>query len=335
MTSNAVVVSEGGVPTGGHETTRPTQVVDHPSRWASEDGHRTWIGATSAFRRSLFDDFDALDVDLLPYGLDLILAFRAVLTGTHHYLSQPLVAWRQHASNTHKLAGAHGGEGGAGDPHRSFVLMALAQKIRDVGSLLRVDRTNNGLLAAKRCCDDVFMRKFEEWSRLRNRSHPRHGDDAPGGVAPVRSVAIPPIVTLFAGERHHFGRGTRLGDVAARWSGFHEPEGHGNWTERVALLTFRRGDVGSAQLRISFTAHAPGGRRARVLLSVDRGAEREVTLDGEGIVETEVTFGLQSAPGCFSLLIQAPDAATPSADGSGEDIRLLGVCLHWLELIRP
>ena len=106
VTSNAVLLSADGLAAGLHETEHPDEVFTDPRMAAAAEGDQRWLGATVAFHRSLFEELPPIDPADCPYGLDLMLPLRALLLGSHHYISRPLVGWRQHGRNTHRLEGA-------------------------------------------------------------------------------------------------------------------------------------------------------------------------------------------------------------------------------------
>ncbi len=101
VSSNAVLISEGGMPMGILDAIHGDRVVDRddpvPVYWGA-----LWYGATLAYHRSVFEAFPPMDAEFCPYGFDTIAPARATLLGTHHLLARPLVGWRQHVNNTHR-----------------------------------------------------------------------------------------------------------------------------------------------------------------------------------------------------------------------------------------
>lgn len=332
VTSNAVLLAEDGTPVGLLDTGHPDAVLRDPMVAAGTVGSSQWLGASSAWHRSLFEDFPALDPELCPYGPDLLLAFRAALAGTHHYLSRPLIGWRQHARNMHKLAGAANGRDAAFERHGAFELMVMAQKLRDVAAMRARSVAADELAALDQVavrCQMAFHGHFEHWSRARNRlAHGgRNRDDAADMVATV--PAVPAMTTLRRGERRMFGTPDALGTLAHGWAGVHGPEPVWNWTARTALLGFARGQDGATAMTLGVQA-VPGTGERRILVSVDLGPASEFLVGGDGLgirmpVAAEGVSGL-------TVLIHVPDAGRPSDGTPGADTRLLGIQLRSITL---
>lgn len=328
VTSNAVLLSPEGIPIGLHDTDLPDQIFRDPLRAAAMVGSQQWLGATSAFHRSLLEDFAPIDPELCPYGIDLLLAFRATLTGTHAYLSEPLIGWRQHGRNTHRLAGALSAESEALARHGLLELMALAQKIRDV-ELIRDQSAEPAALApVAAACGAQFQAHFTWWSRIHNRLT-RLTPAAPGRAAPP-VIPIPPVVTLRRGEPLLFGRTGRLGSVAEAWAGFHPPETGWNWTARTALLSFRRapggGDTVTLRLRNTLPAVL---QKVRIAVNLGHPTDAEI---GREEVAVSIPAGEGTPPDIVSLLIHVPAACRPWETGQNEDRRMLGIQVLSVEL---
>ena len=325
VTSNAVLLSADGFATGLYETVAPDQVFTDPLDAAGLDWDRRWLGATIAFHRALFDDLPLIDPANCPYGLDLLLPFRALLLGSYHYLSRPLVGWRQHGRNRSHLVGSLSTVPSEMERYQSSEMMILAQKLKDAEYV----RRHPGL---KPVTDDVvdrckaqFEAKYDDWCRLRTATQ-SGPDPVPPAVPPrERSFsARPPVATLHPGQRIAFD--TKFGiALLAGWNGFHPFDGWGTWTERHALTCFRVTTPNVVALRVAVTGLAFAGRQ-RVGLSAGWRDWTEIELTGtdECIVDLPVEY-----PGMIELCISAHDAACPPSG----DLRLLGVRLHWVEAV--
>lgn len=334
VTSNAIRISHDGLALGAVNVEDADTIFDDPRIPAAQPGSRTWLGATSAYHRTLFDAFPPLDTELCPYGLDLLLAFRAALLGTHHYLCTPLVAWRQHARNSHRLEGALDRNNAGAERHGAYILMALAQKLRDAEYRQSKVPFLPLLNDTVTICRTTFFAHFMEWSRLR--SHLRNSgqeieccNELPALFAP----GMPPVSTLSLGQRYGFGQSGTLGDVAADWEGFWATEQSWIWTKRVAVIVFRVSRTEPATLTLSLNG-LPYLRSQRVCLSIDFEVPHEFQV-GTGEV-IQVSVPVRRGPhgsNTLTLVITAPDAAIPAQIlAGGGDGRLLGVALHWIEL---
>lgn len=330
VTSNAVKLSAAGVPIGLWDTSHGDEVLDDPLRAAGEFGSALWLGATAAFHRSLLADFPPIEPNVCPYGLDLLTAFRAVLTGTHHYLARTLVGWRQHGRNTHRLAGAFDGGDLARERYEALELMVLAQKIRDAEAVGARSRHHADLGAILARCHATFLDRFVEWSRVRNRVARGLGDGSPKPAA-NRSSPMPPIVTIAAGVRRRFGHQDPLGIAAAEWSGIHDAEEQWNWTAASALLVVRLGSPRVERVRLGLRCPLADRPSHRVRVSVDFGTPVELSIDHHRQTEVDLPIREAVVPGHLVLQIEAPDAAPPAVDGN--EHRLLGVILDWIVLV--
>ncbi|MFN2454449.1 MAG: hypothetical protein ABR577_09535 [Pyrinomonadaceae bacterium] len=140
-----------------------------------------------------------------------------------------------------------------------------------------------------------------------------------------------------------YTKGTRL-DFAATynaqtdqylwygWSG-HEPLSR--WTERgAATLAFALDKTEPLRLRINMAAFlAPGKLDAqKVFIEINDQAVAALTLDAKDAK----TYSFDVPVGVLRhenvLKFRLPDAASPKSVQAGEDIRLLGIDVHWLEL---
>ena len=331
VTSNAVLLAEDGTPIGLLDTDHPDAVLQDPVAAAGSVGSSQWLGATSAWHRSLFEDFPTVDPELCPYGPDLLLPFRASLVGTHHYLARPLVGWRQHARNTHKLMGAASAQDAAFERHGALELMVLAQRLRDTAALRArsVDTSEVAVLDQVAAGGQAtFQDHFAHWSRARNRLT-RGGRDRAGAADGATTVpAVPPMTTLRRGERRVFGTLDTLGAVAQGWAGLHGPEPAWNWTARTALLGFARARDGADTVTLGVQG-VPGTGNRRAFVSVDLGPAVEFVV-GSDALEIRMPIDGQRAAGGLTVSIHVPDAARPSDRVSGADARLMGIQLRWI-----
>lgn len=335
VTSNALKMSADGLAMGIVDPYHGNAVMDDPMLPASQAGSDLWLGASSAFHRALLVEFPRLDPELCAYGLDLLLAFRAALIGTHHYLARPLVAWRQHAGNSHRLEGALERDSSLAERHEAHVLTVLAQKVRDAEFLLTSDSSSALLHAVLDRCRRTFFDRFESWSRLRSRLRRQDPGLARAGAQDNPFVPpVPPIGTLAEDVRMRFGREDGLGAIVSSWTGFHQPERAGVWTAHTALVAFRVGIAeGTVTLALNGLPYLP---EQRVLLSVDFGPPVEVRIAGADLELISLPVQRRDrGRDHLVLLIEAPDAVAPAQlDVGNPDQRLLGVMLHWIELSR-
>lgn len=329
VTSNALKISSEGFPIGLYDTHHGDAILDDPLLPASERGSSRWLGATEAFHRSLLEDFPPLDTEVLPYGLDLLLALRATLTGSHHYLARPLVGWRQHSRNSHRLVGGLAREGRLRESFAAIELMVLAQKIRDVQFVQERHQHTQHLEAVLARCFELFFGQFREWSKIKVGLQPM----ANGGESNSYVAAVPPIVTLQQGIRQSFGCTEPLGKAASAWSGFHPAEAGWIWTSRVAVIAFRVGSPGLTGIRVSLHG-LPFLETQRVKFYADGIPCQELTLVRDEAVQAEIFLQPQSIfPGFFTLIVEALDAKSPCEFAYNSDARTLGASLRWIEAI--
>lgn len=325
VTSNALRTSMEGLPIAIEDVEHDDCILKDPFDAVSKIFDVRWIGATSAFHRSLIEDFP-LDTELCPYGLDLILGPRASLVGTHHYICEPLIEWRQHPRNTHRVEGALSTNNAVKDRYLYLELAAWAQRVRDIEHLLSTASASavpEGLLEFARA---KFMHQFAEWSLLHNEVISSGGRTAPtsGGAT---AISVPPIVTIAANTTRYFGASEVLGNAAGQWAGIFPPEDDWNWTGRRGLLVFRA--PGARTIRVTLSGLLFLGEQS-VSLRIGGGDWVSATLSG-GI--STVTLNIEPTHEPITLRIEAPSAVRPSQAGYNEDNRCLGVCLRSIEAI--
>lgn len=333
VTSNAVMLSPDGQPVHLLDVQHPDVVLDRADRLMELAGSPYWLGASSAFHRSLLEFFAPIDPLLCPYGFDLLFGVRATLLGVQHYLSTPLVGWRQHERNAHRLAGVGGRSAELQENLVAIMLMALAQRVRDIEWFEARQGALSPAVMARARAD--LAGALEKWARIRNEGGGRPQFDRPQSetgksVGPL--LGVPATMTLMPGESYHFGTGTALSTVACCWPGFHGQEPDRAWTLRLAIMTLRI-PVPSAKALVIDLHGMPFLARQRAYLSVDFAPPVEVELKG-GVVTT-VQVPLRSArsqpnphEGLYTLMIRVPEADTPvNLNPQWADGRLLGASL--------
>lgn len=327
VTSNALRISIEGVAVGLLDTVHGDTVFRNPAVAAEKMGDARWLGATAAFRREVFEMFSPIDNEICAPFLDLLLPLRATLLGTHYYLSEPLVGWRQHTHNAHRMLGALEVEGPRAERFKFLELTILAQKLRDVQFLQERTR-NEEWNAVLENCNRFFFDTFTEWSRFRMRLE-RAPSTADSKQALPYVSAIPPILTLRANSRVAFSFRDVGGQAAARSPGFHAAEEWGIWTEGHALLSFRLGDEAVTRLTICLQG-LPflDSQHVRILLVGSDWLEFELRNQG---AEVEVPLPATARAGhTITIVLSTPGAAKPADLSESQDGRLLGIGLFWV-----
>ena len=341
LTSNAVRLSEGEIPIGLYDTQMSDTVIDDPVVLADQQNNPYWLGATSAFHRSVIDAFPPLDPELCPYGLDLLNGLRATLLGHQHYLARPLVGWRQHSDNSHRVSGWLSGDPVGQEHSTALNVMIRAQRLRDIAWLRtqgKLDPSRAADIEARWTAD--FMTRIDDWIRLRNRltgTHaapaPQAGRGAAGGTGEARPHVppIPPIITLPRGYQRPV---SDIGAALDRWSGFYKREEAWIWTGRQALAVLRIPDPDARTLVVTLGG-APHLDQQSIFLSLDFAPPVEARLTGRHPMQVSVpiTRPRDKQDALVTLLIDAPDAATPARiDPEIKDNRHLGAVLFALEV---
>ncbi len=102
---------------------------------AGEGWCRATLGATFAFRRTLWTGTGGLNNTLVHGGLDLLLPLRAALRGGCYYLNTPLVYWRQHPRQLKRSTTDESvGREVAGESHRALLLGVRIQQLRELSA---------------------------------------------------------------------------------------------------------------------------------------------------------------------------------------------------------
>lgn len=330
VTSNAVMISDGGVPLGlydaDHGDGRMTDPAQVPLMWGAP-----WIGATSAFHRSVIEAFTPIDPELCPYGFDLLTPLRATLLGTHHHLAQPYVAWRRHPNNSHRRLGAGSRNLRRQEQYGAIEMMALAQRIRDV-QILQAQDTGRTLDTVLRECQRQFMAFFDRWSRIRNRSG--HEEDAASGpMQPEGGPGMPPVVTLVRGQTYAISPVSAFAQALARWPGFHEVEANHVWTSRQTAFALRIPDADARAVVVKVRAACASPRTAH--FSIDCGEPVAVNLTSRASVEVEIPLGPlgRNLPWSGFSLVTIRAVGPGCAPDESRDERILGVSISEIAVV--
>lgn len=339
FTSNAVLLSEDGIPISLSGAEMPDTVFDDPVTLVDRQMEPCWLGASSAYHRSVIEAFPPLDPELCPYGLDLLTGFRATLLGSHHYRSRPLVGWRQHASNSHRVSGWQGSDLAGQEHSAALKLMVCAQRLRDLAWL----RTHGKLDPVRAAATEArwnadFLAQTDHWMRSRNRLTGTHAASAPraAGVddGSRRHIpAIPPIATLQRGREYPVARG--IGSVLSGWSGFHHHEENWIWTGRQAVVVLRIPETTCQSLLVTLAGLPYLGRQS-VFLSLNFAAPVEVKLvfGQTASVAVPIPRREDRKDDLLTLWIDAPDAVRPvMVHPRNSDARLLGAAVFGLQVV--
>lgn len=96
---------------------------------------RATLGATFAFRRSLWTSTGGFAGTLIPNGMDLLLPLRAALRGGCYFVDAPLVFWRQHKRQLKRaVTDEDVGKAVYGEAHRVLMLGVRIQHIRELAA---------------------------------------------------------------------------------------------------------------------------------------------------------------------------------------------------------
>ncbi|WP_372397238.1 glycosyltransferase [Azospirillum sp. HJ39] len=339
LTSNAVLLSEGNVPISLLDTETADTVFDDPLALADRQTESCWLGASSAYHRSVLEDFPPLDPELCPYGLDLLTGLRATLLGSQYYLARPLVGWRQHSSNSHRVAGWPSSNLAGQEHAAALKLMVSAQRLRDIAWLRtqgKLDPERVSAIEARWSAD--FLAQSDNWIRCRNRLTGTHAAPAPRTTGADEGSrphipAVPPIVTLLRGQQCMVVEG--VGSAFSRWSGFHLHETAWIWTSRQAVVVLRIPGP-DAQALVVTLAGLPYRERQSIFLSLNFAPPVECKLVFGQTVSVSLPIHRcgDKQDGLVTLWIEAPDAVRPATvDSRSKDTRLLGAALLALRAV--
>jgi hypothetical protein len=139
------------------------------------------------------------------------------------------------------------------------------------------------------------------------------------------------------GKRILFGKNG--GSEVYRTKGWSQTEDQFTWTEGTAAkLSF---PIGSQKGALTFRAMASAFIKPPELLS----QPLEVVANGKTIAQWEVSNAAEfsatvpaevvKAGDTLEIELRTPKAVSPKALGQSEDNRVLGACVHWLELVKP
>jgi hypothetical protein len=343
ITTNAVLIDEKGNPTSLLDTTHPDKIIDDPIEITSLQGAPYWLGASSAYHRSIIDSFEPIDPELCPYGLDLLTGFRASLIGSQHYLARPLVGWRQHSRNSHRIIGALSSDPVARENLGAIQVMVRAQRLRDVAWL----RTQNRLDPARAAMIEACWRadyagRAEEWIRCRNRLTGTHAAPEPRLTSRSSSEqhipTIPPIVTLRRGFEYsiddifHF-LAFRTG-VHLVGEGVAFPRSQALFA-RQAILSVRIPEKDAKTIILTMSG-LPYFDSQSIFISIDFGEPMEFKVNSQQASRIAVPIVRRWDPvdGVVTLMIIAPDAARHSSFSHNiNDDRVVGAVLFSLEVV--
>lgn len=329
VTSNAVTISTEDLPLGLFDTGSRDRVFDDPSFAAGRAFDPCWLGATAAYHRELFESFPPFDAELCPYGLDMLTPLRALLRGTHHYISRPLLRYRLHAGNAHRTAGAYSNTPPERERYEALEMMVLAQKLRDLDA-----ETASGSGTARDLTEiarRTFSSKFDVWSRLHIRARgsggATQGSSAQGGSPkPAFVPAVPPIPTLRLGETQDLGD-PRFAAIIAQWSGFYGAEEWGCWLHPCALIVLRLAGARRLCLEINGNTFA-ATQRVSIRVGTEPWHEATVNVYERKRISIDLPASQDDAP-LVPLVIVSHHAAVPhDLDASSEDHRLIGIGLR-------
>ncbi|HLF59110.1 MAG TPA: glycosyltransferase [Alphaproteobacteria bacterium] len=97
---------------------------------------KTMLGASFAIDREVFTRFGWLDRRVIPVGTDHILPFRAAMLRGMYYLAEPLMYWRQHATNTGDLVGDKTGSSLVfRETYTGYRIMTTLALLQDLGQM--------------------------------------------------------------------------------------------------------------------------------------------------------------------------------------------------------
>ena len=319
-----MLLSPEGLSCGLLETKLPDAVLADPLEVGRVAGDPRRLGATMAYHRHVYDLFPPIDPELCPYGLDLILPLRSVLIGSHRYLAAPLVGWRQHDANTHRLAGLNAMGTAGRERYQAFEVMALAQSLRDVDAL-RASRPAGSLDELKDILNQRFSSEFDRWCRLRTRA--ASADDVSTSVSPFVPT-VPPIPSLRIGDTIRFCSSDERARLVTSAAGLHAPEAWGMWTQRIAQFNIRIQAGATSQLRLIFTMVVPRTLPdERIAICVDgEGWVESAAGDGRELTMSVVCKAAKPAP-ILSIVVLARDAMVPRDAGISDETRLIGAGL--------
>lgn len=337
VTSNAVLLSETGLAIGLLDFGSPDVVINDPVSLADQQNNIYWLGASSAFHRSVIEDFAPLDPELCAYGLDLLTGFRATLLGSQRYLARPLVGWRQHSKNSHRIIGAHSRDAASQEHLAAILLMTRAQRLRDLSWLEakgKLSRNRAAEVEARWRAD--YMEQADTWIRLRNRLTGTHAAPTPRGAGgsqgEVYVPAVPPILTLLRGVEYS---APQMAQVLHRWGGMHSGDTGMVWTSRQVVIALRIPDPGAQGLVVAL-AGMPYVDRQSVSLSLDFSPPVLATVIAGELkrVTVPITTRRDTVRGIMTLMVIVPEAAMPvSFDPANADQRILGVALFAMQVI--
>lgn len=334
VTSNALLVSPESRTLGVYNTLSSGGVSRDLLTAAAARGDERWLGATMAYHRDVYDRFPPFDPELCPYGLDMLLPFRALLLGSHHYIAEPLVGWRQHGGNTHRRLGSSDESDAGQENYRALHMMILAQKMRDVAFFAQ--QAPSPLLdRALIRCRTRFDAEFADWCRARTRLLAQR-EPRPGPARPPYQPGVPPLPTLVVGDSLLFSDGEPGAEVLSHRPGFHRPESWGTWTERSAHLSLRvvssPASAVSLRLRLISPQLIP---RQRVRIQVGSGRWTEVEVAAGQPCDVELHCDEVCETRIVDIVLLMPGAVLLTKDDPSQaDARVIGIGIIAISAVR-
>ena len=295
---------------------------------------KCWLGATIAYHRDVYERFPPLDVELCSYGLDQLLPFRAMMLGSMHYIAEPLVGWRQHSNNTHRVHYIGDVSDTAEEKARALNMMVLAQRMRDA-AFFAGQAPSPLLIEVLSRCRTRFDAEFDIWCRTRNRimvRDKRSPEPAQVGYKP----GMPPLPTLVAGETLRFSKGEFGAEILSYYTGFHQSEHWGTWTERLAHLSLRVVTLPASAIRLNLRLLAPKQiphQRVRIRVGTDGWKEAEI--GSEQPCDVQLSCAAVCETRVIDIILLVPGSVVLSkTDPSQTEGRVIGLGLVSISAVR-
>ncbi|WP_417528773.1 glycosyltransferase [Marinomonas shanghaiensis] len=333
VTSNALLISEEHIPLTLYDCFHKETILTDSSELVDKWHAPYYLGATSAFHRSIIEDFPPFNEDLCPYGFDLITPLRALLLGSHHYIPTPLVAWRQHKHNTHKTAGAGSSDLTQKEHYLSLELRCLAQRVRDIEHALQEQKAQNSEVVLKTLekCNKHFQQSFDLWSITRKELD--NGRSAGYEDHKKLKLSVPPLQSLVKNTLYTYDYNSPLSRVSAQWSGFHDPEANWIWTSYLSMIAFQIPDPTIKELRLTFST-TELQKKQKISFYINSDLIKTISTEGGKPISISLPLRGRTTHNITTLMTQAHNAISPKEfDTKLEDERVLGLCLISLEVI--
>ncbi len=168
VSSNATIIDkagrEGATLISGRADGRiaPMDVLGGWSRWH--------LGATHGFRRAVFEAFPPWKPKRFWASTDLVFPFRADLLGGCHYLSEPLVKWRQHDQNLGKQVSWTSDSGDRSREYRkAYRAIAHLSMREDLAYFVEQRGETDQTRAMQEALDKTLFETLSAWKDARSR----------------------------------------------------------------------------------------------------------------------------------------------------------------------